>query len=51
MPDIDVLAEQFVSGQPSGCMYMDAMAEAVRNGEISIDEMKATMRESLDSVV
>jgi hypothetical protein len=51
MPDIDMLAEKFVSGEPSGCPYLDELAEGVRQGYITIEGMKAAMKESLDSVI
>jgi hypothetical protein len=51
MPDIDFLAEKFVSGQPSGCPYLDELAERVRLGDIDISEMKAVMRNSLNEVI
>jgi hypothetical protein len=51
MPDIDALAEKFVSGQSSGCPYLDELAEGVREGFISMEGLKAAMRESLDEVV
>jgi hypothetical protein len=50
--DIDVTAERLVSGeQECGCPYLEDLVEGVREGYISIDDLKATMRDSLEEVV
>jgi hypothetical protein len=51
MPDIDALAEKFVSGVSSGCPYLDELAEGVRRGWISLESMKVAMKEGLNSVI
>jgi hypothetical protein len=50
--DIDVTAEQLVAGEQScDCPYLQDLVEGVREGDISMEDLKAAMRESLNEVV
>lgn len=52
MQTLDELADNLISGrQNSSCPYLNGYVEQVRAGQMSEEELKGIMRDSLNGVV